>query len=223
MRKMGALPVLNYFRIFTLLAAVRAAALAISLLELATHDDKFAQAAQTDQRTAADFQEQVVNGQPADQGEYPAQGALLFYDSYSQEYYQGCGGTLVDSIHYLTAAHCVVDDFGNHTSPQEMLIVLGEVDLRDIDQGEIYGVSAAETNASYNPQTQQYDVAMLTLSSPSSLTPTRVVNSNETYLWSPGVLARIIGWGTIYSDGPAPSWLLEANAPIVSDDDCTNA
>src|SRR4051794_1339189 len=110
MRKIGPLSEPNYFRISMLLATVGVAAgLAISLLELAAHD-KPTHAAQIDQSTD-DEQPQIVNGQPADQGEYPGQAALFYFDLYSLGYYQGCGGTLVDSNHVLTAAHCVVDDF----------------------------------------------------------------------------------------------------------------
>src|SRR3954468_24114555 len=122
MRKIGPLPDLNYLRILTLLAALGAAALAISFLALATHHDKPAQAAQTyHSPTTTDFQEQIVDGQRADRGEYTAQGALFFYDQNGQRY-QGCGGTLVDSIHILTAAHFVVDGSGSYISPQEMLV-----------------------------------------------------------------------------------------------------
>src|SRR4051812_22164713 len=127
MRKIAPLTVPNYLRILTLLAALGAAVLAISLLALATHHDKPAHAAQT-HHTTTDFQEQIVDGQRADRGEYPAQGALFFNVQNGQPY-QGCGGTLVDSTHLLTAAHCVVDGSGNHISPQEMFVVLGEVDL----------------------------------------------------------------------------------------------
>jgi hypothetical protein len=88
---------------------------------------------------------------------------------------------------------------------------------------EEYGVSAEEANANYNPHTQQYDVAMLTLSRLLGLTPMRVVNSSEIYLWIPGVVARIIGWGTISYNGRASNWLLEANAPICSDLECAAA
>lgn len=210
MRQIGSLPARNYFRIFTLLAAVGVAALAISLVTLAIHD-RPAHAAQTD-KTTADNESQIVNGQPADPGEYPGQAALFFGNLLSS--YQGCGGTLVDSTHVLTAAHCVVDGSGNQLSPLNMYIVLGEVDLDDVDLWEEYLVRAIEIHPYYNFRTDQYDVAMLTLSRSSSLTPTRVVNSNETYLWSPGVLARIIGWGTISYGGPASDILLEGNAPI---------
>ena len=51
--------------------------------------------------------DRIVGGQAASPGEYPAQG-YLEVDSVTDEWQ--CGGTLLDARHFLTAAHCVVDD-----------------------------------------------------------------------------------------------------------------
>lgn len=224
-RRIGPLPPLNYFRIFTLLAALGAAALAISLVALATQNEKQAHAAPTKNSATSVNPPEIVNGVPAAPGEYPAQGYLQFQaPSLPPDKVVACGGTLVAAQKFLTAAHCVTDEnTGSIGSPQEFLIALGEVNLNNISSNDLYEVSSVERDQSYNPDTHDDDVAMLTLSRPAPFQPTRVVTTSERNLWAPGVIARIIGWGTTSSGGPSSDILLKANAPIDSDQVCANA
>lgn len=89
----------------------------------------------------------------------------------------------------------------------------------------IYHVSSVERNQGYDPfaDPSHNDVAMLTLSQSAPFQPTRVVKANEKNLWALGVIARIIGWGTTSSGGPTSDVLLKADAPIDSDQVCSNS
>jgi trypsin len=193
----------------TMAAALVASVLVLSLLE------KPAQAQASDD----DITVQIVNGEPADQGEYPAQGYLEISFGSSA---LACGGTLVDTRHILTAAHCV-ENQGTFAQPQDVKVGLGEVDLNNIGPEDIYGVTKVEPHENYNPVTFQNDIAMLTLDRPASFTPMRVVDSNETSLWEPGDTATVIGWGQTFSGGPGSDTLLEADLPMRSDQDCASA
>src|SRR4051794_13317427 len=117
------------FKAFAVLASL-AAAIGASLLILSILENP-AHAAADDQSVDA----KIVNGQPADPGEYPAQGYLQI--EVSPGSFGVCGGTLVAKRKFLTAAHCV-DDQGTILPPSSYLVVLGEVDLNNIGQEDKY-------------------------------------------------------------------------------------
>jgi secreted trypsin-like serine protease len=161
----------------------------------------------------------IVGGTEASAGEYPAQGFLAVDDDGDGVADASCGGTLVGSTWFLTAAHCVVGASGS-------AVLLGDHDLTE-PNSDVYSVAAADVHAGYNPLTNQNDVAMLRLNRPAPYQPLRVVQANETYLWSPTVLpgigARIIGWGHTSEGGGPSNLLLEADVGIVADSSCQSA
>jgi secreted trypsin-like serine protease len=164
----------------------------------------------------------IVAGDPASPGEYPAQGALLINLNGNAPPYEGlCGGSLVGSRYFLTAAHCVVDN--PPLSANDFLVVLGLTNITEPRPPENeYTVSAVERNPAFDPITFQNDTAMLRLSQAAPYAPLRVIRTDEVAKWAPGTTARIIGWGTTtQGGGGSPSDdLLEANVPIISDAEC---
>jgi secreted trypsin-like serine protease len=164
----------------------------------------------------------IVGGSPASPGEYPAQGALLINLNGQAPPYEGlCGGTLIGSRYFLTAAHCVVDNPPLQAS--DFLVVLGLTNIGDPRPPENeYTVSAVEPNAAFSPISFQNDTAILKLSRAAPFTPLRVIRADEAARWAPGTTARIVGWGTTAQGGGGPTSddLLEANVPIISDAEC---
>jgi secreted trypsin-like serine protease len=163
----------------------------------------------------------IVNGAPASQGEYPAQGFLEINLDLDPDYDAFCGGTLVGSRHFLTAAHCTTNG-GLKLPASSFRIRLGNVDRTPAAPDEYFVVNN-DSNTAFNPATFQNDSAMLTLNRPAPYAPMRVVDDDEDALWAPGVLARIIGWGTTSAGGPDSDLLLEANVPRISDQRCDQA
>ncbi|HXV04164.1 MAG TPA: serine protease, partial [Gaiellaceae bacterium] len=164
----------------------------------------------------------IVGGDPAGPGEYPAHGAL-FIDANGNGTYEGlCGGSLVGSRYFLTAAHCAVDNQEDTLPASSFLVVLGVTNIADPPAANRFTVSAAESNAGFDPFTFRNDSAMLRLSQAAPSTPLRVIRTDETLKWAPGTTARIVGWGTTSPGGGGPTSddLLEADVPIVSDAFC---
>ena len=161
----------------------------------------------------------IINGQAASQGEYPAQGVLKRFGTFI------CGGTLVSNRHFLTAAHCVTNEMTGVVFPASQFSVeLGNVNR---GSGTTIAFSALDRNEDYDPDTLDNDSALFTLATPApaTLDPLRVIDEDETSLWTSGRQATLIGWGrTVDGDpGSDSATLLEATAPIRSDVDCTAA
>ncbi|HEY7708092.1 MAG TPA: trypsin-like serine protease [Gaiellaceae bacterium] len=162
--------------------------------------------------------DRIINGTPATQGEYPAHGYLAVDDG-SGTFPLQCGGSLVSSEWFLTAAHCV-SDFDVTKPPSSFFVFMGDVDLDPPnDAGNFFDVVAVDRYAPYNPDTLENDLAMLKLERPAPHQPIRVIRTNETAKWADGVIARIIGWGVTESGQPSDE-LLEADAPMRADSVC---
>jgi secreted trypsin-like serine protease len=163
----------------------------------------------------------IVEGDPAEDGEYPAQ-AFLEVDLGGGGGWS-CGGTLVAPTKILSAAHCTTDDFDDEVPASAVTVYLGENDRSDFGASHAHAVSDVDVHGSYDSFTLENDVAMLTLSGPASQQPLRMIGADETAKWAPGVNATIVGWGTTEFGGRASDALLEAEVPIVSDADCDDA
>jgi secreted trypsin-like serine protease len=165
----------------------------------------------------------IINGTFASQGEYPAQGYLsidLDDDGAGDAF---CGGTLVGTRQFLTAAHCVTDDVGADLPPSAFEVRLGDVN-RSPASPDSYDVVTNVTHEFYNQVTFRNDVAMLTLAEPAPNGVARVVDNTETSLWAPGTLARIVGWGRINptaGNTTTSQFLRKADVPIVTDQRCS--
>jgi secreted trypsin-like serine protease len=160
----------------------------------------------------------IIDGHAASPGEYPAQGYLELSTT------QGtfvCGGSLVSNRSFLTAAHCATQP-GTNTplAADKFHVTLGSTSKH---AGTRYSVSARAVKDDYDYRGPTNDLALLTLATPapSELTPLRLIEADESALWTAGKDATIIGWGTT-ENGALSDQLLEATVPMVSDAGCTD-
>ncbi|MET8077018.1 trypsin-like serine protease [Streptomyces sp. NPDC005303] len=139
-----------------------------------------------------------------------------------------CGGAVVAPTKILTAAHCVKGaDWAKGG-----LVVTGATQLLSED-GDLHGGTGTAVlrqwyHPSYNADTIDNDIAVLTLATPVKATPIRMTTATDTASYDPATTgaktAKVYGWGrtSSTSDDISPT-LKTATLPIKSDTTCAAA
>ena len=111
----------------------------------------------------------IVGGSPSAPGAWPWMASL-------QEGGHFCGGTLVAADAIVTAAHCV-----EGASARQLTVVLGRNELNGAG-GKSHAVNEILVHPDYNSFTNDSDVAILLLASPSDEKPLPILTPNR---WPP--------------------------------------
>lgn len=102
---------------------------------------------------------------------------VAIFTSVSPTSGEGCSGTVVDSTHVVTAAHCFIENDGRKAAPSQVKVVAGTTSYYGApkDPGSTtVGVLAVRTHPRYDPAEFDDDVAVLTLATPLNLTTGRI-------------------------------------------------
>ena len=139
-----------------------------------------------------------------------------------------CGGAVVAPTKILTAAHCVK----GANWAKGGVVVTGATQLLS-DDGDVHGGTPTAVlrqwyHPSYNEDTIDNDIAVLTLATPVKATPIRMTTSTDTASYDPATAgakaAKVYGWGRTSSTNDNVSQTLKtATLPIKSDATCAAA
>jgi secreted trypsin-like serine protease len=169
----------------------------------------------------------IVGGSKVANGTYPFMVALL--KATQPDAYQGqfCGGSLISPHWVLTAAHCMVQTSDINGNPTTFLlassldVMLGSNRLDN--SGTRLPAMQILVHPNYNAKSQDYDMALVKLSSNSNLATVQPLLPSETALAATGKKAKVIGWGDQASGANNyPIDLLEATVPIVAQNTCNS-
>ena len=169
-------------------------------------------------------QSRIVGGTTASMSEYPYQ-VLVYFDGYM------CGGSLISTQYVLTAAHCTVNDAGETYAPSAFQVYAGLQNRGSLARNsfnpyfQYRTVSVVLTNPNYDPYTMDFDVALLRLSTPVTLSPgvktvKLAVSPRNDTLYKVKTNATVTGWGTTSYGGSTSNKLREVTVPIVSPSSC---
>lgn len=90
---------------------------------------------------------------------------------------EGCSGTVVNSTHVVTAAHCFIESDGTKATPAQVRVVAGTTNYYAAatdPAATTVGVLAVRTHPRYVPSEFDDDVAVLTLATPLDLSTGRI-------------------------------------------------
>ncbi|XP_061405411.1 elastase-1-like [Lethenteron reissneri] len=165
-------------------------------------------------------QNRVAGGSEATPHSWPWQVSLQYYGAKSQAWFHDCGGTLIHPQWILTSAACA-DTFGLYPRA-----VLGKHNIYVPEFGaQTSDILLDAVHVLYNT-TKKYSnsIALIKLRSPVTLTdkidiaclPTQdevLPDDSECY---------VVGWGSIFANGPLSSNLQQAQLPRVSYSLCSD-
>ncbi|XP_063821183.1 transmembrane protease serine 9-like [Ostrinia nubilalis] len=159
--------------------------------------------------------ERIVGGHNAELNEWPWIVALFNGGR------QFCGGSLMDDRHVLSAAHCVAHmtswDVARLTARLGDHNIHSNAETQHIERK----IKRVVRHRGFDMRTLYNDIAILTLDQPVKFTkavrPVCLPSGGRAYA---GLMATVIGWGSLRESGPQPATLQEVTIPIWSNAEC---
>ena len=140
----------------------------------------------------------VAGGQPAEEGQFPWQVALILSNAPDSDPFRGlfCGGTLIDLRWVLTAAHCTYESDPKSASypplemsPTDIKVHVGSTDFL---HGQRIAVKRIIRH-NYDRKTKENDLALLELAAAPDVTGnTKTIRTAKKI----GFNAVVVGWGS---------------------------
>ena len=177
-----------------------------------------AKAALLDVEPADGERNRVLNGEPAEPGEWPWQVGLMAVDVENQMVSLFCGGTMIQDLWVLTAAHCVVDEREDGfyiANTDEIVIMVGTNTISN--EGDFVEIDTIFVHGDYDPYGFDSDIALIKLARTPNADYAPVPIPTEEYanvLEQPNTPTIVTGWGRTETGLPSRD-LLEGRIQMI--------
>jgi len=164
--------------------------------------------------SAGPVQPQVVNGRAPQPGEARALVSITALGL-------TCGGTLVDAVHVITAAHCIVNAGGFTADPSQVKVGWSSTTSRAVPNLPVVDVAV---HPAYDPTTFVNDMAVLELAAPiPGASPMLVASaSRSATALAAGSVVRAAGYGRTSVGGQLSTTALVADLSVIPDKVCAS-
>jgi secreted trypsin-like serine protease len=188
----------------------------------------------------------IVGGSSTSITQFPFQAAVYIQEDPVGLTEAFCGGVVIDPVQVVTAAHCMENDVtGTPVAPSDVTVLVGTSNLPAANPT---GPKASKIaiDSKYDPNTNEYDIAVITMPQPlysgtprangsDRVAPIALISPALAATFanpnaSPAEPAMISGWGLTSPQSPSqvepsgsqPTQLQAARVHFVSDSTCAN-
>lgn len=180
------------------------------------------------------YETRIIGGQVARRNAWPWFGLVMVRRRASGKMSPECGATLISDKFLLTAAHCVLEQNKRSLRSAQVIVRLGEFDLRKANDGELdFGIARIIPHPNFNQKTFKNDIALIELDrrissfnesiSPACLPHDDLRLANQT----PGAVDNqtcwVLGFGQTSYNGRTSDQLKQADLRIVPHAKCKRA
>lgn len=153
--------------------------------------------------------EKIVGGHHIKIDKVPYQLSLQYREEHN------CGASLITQSFAITAAHCV-----HRINPTSLSVRAGSSIIEQ--DGVVVQIKATHPHPKFNPDTYDYDIAVLEFSTNiefnPKIQPIRLPDQN--YVVKTGRMANVTGWGDTNENGDPSKDLMLIEIPLIDQQDC---
>ncbi|XP_014204500.1 trypsin-like [Copidosoma floridanum] len=167
-------------------------------------------------RGLLEYSSRIVNGTRATLGRFPHQVSLR--RAVTQNHF--CSGTILTSKWVLSAGHCMLDLNNNTLEASSMLIVAGEIVLKNTNRAHAWSkVTKLIVHPQFQKRTLENDIALLKLETPldfdDRVQPAYIIQRRV----NADTMCQVGGWGSTIVE-PLSSYFMYIDLPVMSDRLC---
>ena len=177
-----------------------------------------------DSATDRDLSPAIIGGQQASPNQLPFFARLIIHTMGSRQFFNICGGSIINDRFILTAAHCVEDSvFTDGWSKDDLNVLVDNPTMDNVSVDEFIDVKSITLHPNYDASRLWLnDIAILELSKPITANVQSITLPQDFGDYSNRSVYQIFGLGqTSTEDTGGPNYLRWAEVQPLTDSECS--